>query len=139
MNSVHRFALLASTVVVASSCGDRGAAAASAVEIVSPRDNAETSGEVLVRLSVTGATAVLADGSRREGEGHHHLFVDVDPTAADSVIPRTTGVYHLGTGADTLRLTGLAAGAHRVIAVFAWGDHVPNPAVAADTVSFVVR
>jgi hypothetical protein len=134
---LRRLALL--LVVPAVVACERAATPSVGVEIVSPRDNAETAPDVLVELRVSGARAVLADGSRKEGEGHHHLFVDVDPTHLDSIIPRTPGIFHLGTGGDTLRLTGLTPGAHRVIAVFAYGDHVPIQAVAADTVTFTVR
>ncbi|MGQ0766424.1 MAG: DUF4399 domain-containing protein [Gemmatimonadota bacterium] len=109
------------------------------VEIVSPANESEAGADVLVQLRVTGAMTVPADGSRREGEGHHHLFVNVDPTHADSIIPRTAGTHHLGTGADTIRVTGLPPGRHRLIAVFAYGDHVPIRAVAADTAFVTVR
>ena len=110
-----------------------------AVTIVNPRDGDTTAADLVVRLAVSGASLVPADGSHREGEGHHHLFVDVDPTPADSVIPKVEGVYHIGTGADSLRLEGLASGSHRLIAVFAYGDHVPMASIKPDTVRFVVR
>jgi len=110
-----------------------------AVRIVSPASGDTVGPDVLVRLAVTGARAVPADGSRREGEGHHHLFVDADPTPSDSVIPKLEGIYHIGTGADTLRLSGLTPGRHRLIAIFAFGDHVPMPGVAPDTSWIFVR
>ena len=111
----------------------------SAVTIVSPREGDSTGASVLVRLEVDGARAVPADGNQREGEGHHHVFVDVDPTPADSIVPKREGIYHIGTGADTLRLQDLAPGPHRLIAVFAFGNHRPMPSVARDTVNFAVR
>ncbi|MGE0553378.1 MAG: DUF4399 domain-containing protein [Gemmatimonadales bacterium] len=110
-----------------------------AVRIVSPATGDTVGPELLVRLSVSGARAVPADGSRQDGEGHHHLFVDADPTPGDSVIPKLEGIYHIGTGADTLTLSGLAPGRHRLIAIFAFGDHVPVPGVAPDTAWIVVR
>jgi len=109
------------------------------VRIVSPISGDTVAPDVLVRLGVNGAKLVPADGSRREGEGHHHLFVDADPTPSDSVIPKLEGIYHIGTGADTLRLTGLAPGPHRLIAIFAFGNHVPMPGVAPDTAEIFVR
>lgn len=109
------------------------------VEIVTPADDAEVGADILVQLRVTGAMTVPADGSRREGEGHHHLFVNVDPSHPDSIIPRTAGIHHLGTGADTVRVSGLPPGRHRLIAVFAYGDHVPIRAVAVDTSFVIVR
>lgn len=109
------------------------------VTLVSPRPGDTTGSSVLVRLTVSGAQVVPADGFRREGQGHHHVFVDADVTPPDSVIPKLEGIHHLGTGADTLRLEGLAPGPHRLIAVFASGDHVPMASVKPDTVSFIVR
>jgi len=110
-----------------------------ASHIVSPADGDTVAADVLVRLSVTGERAVPADGTRREGEGHHHVFVDADLTPADSTIPKTDGIYHIGSGADTLRLQGLSPGSHRIITRFAYGDHVPMPGVATDTIWIVVR
>jgi Domain of unknown function (DUF4399) len=114
-------------------------APAAAVTILSPRSGDTTDASLTVRLAVAGAKVVPADGSHTEGEGHHHVFVDADPTPADSVIPKLEGIYHIGTGADSLRLEGLASGPHRLIAVFAYGDHVPMTSVKPDTVNFVVR
>jgi hypothetical protein len=48
-------------------------------------------------------------------------------------------VVHLGKGDTTHAYAGLAPGAHRVIAVLAWGDHVPVEGAVRDTVDFVVR
>ncbi len=132
--------ILAGTMALAlgllAGCGERPAPAAPAAasHILSPRDGDTVPWEFLLQLGVTGATAVPADGMRREGEGHHHVFVDADLTPADSTIPKTDGIYHIGSGADTLRLTGLAAGSHRIITRFAYGDHVPMPGVATDTI-----
>jgi len=110
-----------------------------AVHILSPADGDTVPADVVVRLGVTGARVVPATGIRVEAEGHHHLFVDADLTPADSIIPKTDGIYHIGSGADSLLLQGLTPGRHRIIARFAYGDHVPMPGVATDTVWVVVQ
>jgi hypothetical protein len=46
---------------------------------------------------------------------------------------------HLGTGTSEYTVASLAPGRHRIIAVFASGDHVPMPSVARDTVTVIVR
>jgi len=117
-------------------CTDRPdpAVEPAASRILSPSDGDTVSADVLLHLGVTGARAVPATGLRVEGEGHHHVFVDVDLPPADSAIPKTEGIHHVGSGADTLRLTGLTPGPHRIITRFAWGDHVPMPGVATDTI-----
>ena len=135
----YSFCLAAAVVVCA--CADRPPALVepAASHILSPADGDTVPSEILVKLSVTGAQAVPATGNRIEGEGHHHVFVDADLTPADSAIPKTDGVYHVGSGADTLRISGLLPGTHRIITRFAYGDHVPMPDVATDTVWVVVR
>jgi hypothetical protein len=133
------FCLAAAFVVPA--CADRPAppVASAAVHILAPADGDTVSPDVVVRLGVTGERVVPATGIRVEGEGHHHLFVDADLTPADSTIPKAEGIYHIGSGADSLLLPGLAPGTHRIIARFAYGDHVPVPEVATDTIWVVVR
>ncbi len=128
-------------ILALSACIDRPAPATepAASHILRPADGDTVPSEILVQLSVTGAQAVPATGIRVEGEGHHHLFVDADLTPADSAIPKTDGVYHIGSGADTLRVTGLAPGTHRIITRFAYGDHVPMPGVGTDTIWVTVR
>jgi hypothetical protein len=82
---------------------------------------------------------VPATGMAVAGEGHHHVYLDVDPPTEPGAILTGPGIFHLGKGVDSLRLDSLAGGSHRLIAVFAAGDHVPMAAVRRDTVRFVVR
>jgi len=133
--------LLLAAVLLLAACRERPAPppVAAAERILSPTEGDTVPADFVVRLGVTGARVVPATGTRVEGEGHHHLYVDVDLTPADSAIPKTEGVYHLGSGADSLALQGVAPGPHRLIARFAYGDHVPMTTVATDTVWIVVR
>jgi hypothetical protein len=140
-----RAAMLGGLVAVAAGCG-RGEQPASdraaerpRVEIVAPATGDTVSLPVTIRLAVYGATVVPADGLREEGRGHHHLLVNVDLPAPDQPIPVGDGFIHLGTGATEYVLEGLGPGPHRIIAVFAYGDHVPMASVATDTILIVVR
>jgi hypothetical protein len=108
------------------------------VTIVSPVDGAVISDTVRIQLGANGLTMVPATGQRVEGEAHHHLFIDIDPTADTVMIPKDERIRHLGTGADTVSLV-LTPGTHRIIAVAAWGDHVPVAGARRDTVTFEVR
>jgi hypothetical protein len=110
-----------------------------AVRIASPADGDSVTGSLLVRLIATGVRVVPATGVAVAGEGHHHVYVDVDPIEATGPILTGPGIYHLGKGVDSLRLDGLTAGPHRLIAVFASGDHVPMAGVRRDTARLVVR
>lgn len=136
-----RISSLLGIALLVAACADRPGPPAepAATRVLSPADGDTVASDFVVRLSVTGAQAVPANGRRVEGEGHHHLFVDADLTPADSIIPKTEGIYHLGNGADSLPLRGLAPGTHRLITRFAYGDHMPMTSVATDTVWVVVR
>jgi hypothetical protein len=134
-------------LLAAATCGERAprraeeAAPEKRVEIVAPADGDTVVGpEVEVVLRAVGVRVAPALGERVEGEGHHHLFVDTEVTPPGDTIPKDVpGIVHLGTGAERFVVKDLAPGPHRIVAVFAWGDHVPIPDVAPDTVRIVVQ
>jgi hypothetical protein len=103
------------------------------VEILTPMPVRIMGDSVTVVFGAFGATVVPATGTRVEGEVHHHLFVDVDVTPDGEPVPKREGIYHLGDGADSVRIA-LAPGSHRLIAVLAWGDHVPVAGASRDTI-----
>lgn len=110
------------------------------VEITSPAEGATVPGDsILVTLVTHDAIVEPADARQTPGRGHHHIFIDEDVTSPTEPIPPTSEtIIHLGTGAEEFVIPTLAPGPHRVIAVFAYGDHVPNTEVAQDTVNFTV-
>lgn len=113
---------------------------ASRALMLQPADGDTLGPDVRVVLGAEGVEVVAADGQRVAGRGHHHLFIDTDPTPPGTVIPAgVPGIVHLGTGASEWTIAGLAPGEHRMIAVLAYGDHVPMEGVATDTVRVVVK
>lgn len=110
-----------------------------AVEIVAPADGDTVSLPVTVRLTATGITIAPATGVREEGIGHHHLLINLDGTPDGEPIPAAPGYVHLGSGVSEYVLDSLPPGEHRIIAILAWGDHVPIEGSRRDTVRFVVR
>jgi len=134
-----RYTVLALSTVLwaAAACG--GEPAVRAI-ILQPADGDTVGAEVRVVLGAEGVDVVAADGQPTPGRGHHHLFIDTDPTPAGSVIPAgVPGIVHLGTGAGESTVSGLAPGEHRIVAVLAYGNHVPMEGVATDTIRVVVR
>ena len=108
--------------------------------ILSPTEGDTVGSDITVTLGATGVTIEKASGVRVEGIGHHHLFLDDNVTAADQPIPPATPTtVHIGTGANEWTFKGVPAGPHRIIAVVAYGDHVPMSGVRADTVNVVVK
>lgn len=109
------------------------------VRIVQPKngDTVKTT-DVRVVLEAQGIEIAPA-AEKRPGTGHHHLFLDTDPTPPDSMIPvGVSGIVHLGRGQSEYTFTGVAAGSHRLIAVVAGWDHVPIKPLVVDTIRFVV-
>ena len=110
-----------------------------AVHIVSPADGDTVSGDVTVVLGKENVTIAKADGEHVEGTGHHHLFLDAPPSPDGQPIPpASVTVVHLGKGDSTYTFKGLKPGAHELIAVMGYGDHIPMSA-RRDTVRFVVK
>lgn len=104
------------------------------VEILTPPPGPIVADSLTVRFGANGEIAITpATGTQVAGEAHFHLFVDADVTPDGEVIPKGEGIYHLGDGADSVRVA-VAPGAHRLIAVLASGDHVPVSGATRDTI-----
>jgi hypothetical protein len=137
--------------VILTACGPRPAEEAAqvaegtsvltprAVEIIAPADGDTVSLPATVRLAALGITIAPATGVREEGIGHHHLLINLDATPDGEPIPAAPGYVHLGSGVSEYVLDSLPPGEHRIIAILAWGDHVPILGARRDTVRFVVR
>jgi uncharacterized protein DUF4399 len=108
--------------------------------IVSPKDGDTTGTDVTIVLAKEGpVTIAKASGTKTQGEGHYHLFLDTTVTAEGQVIlPTTKHVIHIGTGDSTYTFKGLAPGQHAIVAVLGYGDHSVMAAKQA-TVHFVVK
>jgi hypothetical protein len=115
-------------------------APAAAVVIVSPKDGDTTGADVTVKLTKEGPVSIeKASGTKAEGVGHYHLFLDTAVVAEGVVIPPTTKhMVHIGTGDSTYTFKGLTPGQHQIIAVIGYGDHSAM-AARRDTVQFVVK
>jgi hypothetical protein len=116
------------------------AAAGPEVVITSPKEGDSTGKDVTVTLSKQGPVTIeKASGTKADGVGHYHLFLDTAVVADGTVIPPTTAhMVHIGTGDSTYTFKGLTPGAHQIIAVIGYGDHSAM-AGKRDTVNFVVK
>ena len=129
-------------VLVVPACG-RGetprAVEEARVEIVAPAEGDTVTLPLTVRLSAAGVEVVPATGAAEAGKGHHHLAIGIDAPADTAPLPGAPVVIHLGTGASEHVIDSLPSGSHRIIAIFAAGDHRPMPEVRRDTVTVIVR
>lgn len=143
-------ALAAAVTAVACSPADKPAttdtaavATAVAVEpsvsIVGVADGDSVSQPFTVRLEAQGVEVIAATGTSEPGKGHHHLVIDGDAPPDSLPLPAMPVVIHMGTGATERVIDSLPPGPHRIIAIFAGGDHVPMTSVRRDTVTVIVR
>lgn len=115
------------------------AAPMATVSIVSPAEGDSTGADVKFVLSEQNVKIEKSAGTKVDGVGHYHLFLDTIPVADGVVIPpNSKHIAHIGTGDSTYTFKGLAPGAHEVIAVIGYGDHSAMPE-KRDTVHFVVK
>lgn len=116
------------------------AAGGAAIRITSPANGDTVGPTVKVTVETQGVTLEKANGSHVAGHGHFHLFVDTTVTMGSTPIPPTgKKIIHVGSGANEVTLTGLAAGPHRIIAVLGYGDHVVMNGAKQDTIQIFVK
>jgi hypothetical protein len=153
MNARARVLATGTLVLALMACGDAPqggaggespsvapAVAGPAVQIVQPADGAAVQSTVTIVLEVSGGLTIMPAGTMDPGTGHHHLVVDAPVPPAGAPIPTTPGVHiHMGQAQTEYEITGLAAGAHTVIAVVGDGGHMPLTPLVTDTVRFVVQ
>lgn len=125
--------------VLVASCARETPGPQASVEILSPAEGDSVTLPLTIRLGASGVEVVPATGQVEPGKGHHHLILDGDVPSDTVALPSPPVAIHLGTGATEYTVDSLAPGPHRVIAVFAAGNHVPMRDVRRDTVHFVVR
>lgn len=128
------------TLAIASACGGGdGAATEGPAAIITAPANGDTvrGTAVTVQLGARGIT-IRPAGTNEANTGHHHLFIDRDPTPVGEAIPVEPGIVHLGAAQTEYALEGLAPGEHRVIALIGDFAHVRIGTVATDTVHFTV-
>ena len=107
--------------------------------IVSPADGDTVSQPFTVRLEASGVEVIAATGTSEPGKGHHHLAIDGDAPSDATPLPAAPVVIHMGNGATERVIDSLSPGPHRIIAIFAGGDHVPMTSVKRDTITVIVR
>ena len=140
MRSIHArsVAVTAALALMAGACGDGGRDGGASVDtteemtdearreptlaVASPMEGTSVRGNVVnLDLEGTGVRIVRPDGDRSGATGHYHVFIDREPPAPGTVIPREPGIVH--TADDPVVLPGLAVGTHRLIVVYGDGTH----------------
>jgi hypothetical protein len=115
-----------------------GAQAGPTLKITSPKDGATIAGDtVTITWESSGVKIVPAADAKAKEEAHFHVFVDREDCKPGVEIPRgmeKEGIYH--TAANSHQLKDLKPGAHKVIVVLSYNNHVPWEPLVTATVTF---
>ena len=145
-------AALAALLLLAAGCGDNANHPAlsglvttstaapepgATIAITSPEDGDVIKGNV-VKLEVDTGTLKLVkpDGDTSGTTGHLHVFIDRDPPAAGTVIPKEPGIVH--SADNPVVLSGLHVGKHKLTVVYGDGTHA-RIGDASDTITVDVQ
>lgn len=109
------------------------------VYIISPKDGDKVTGPVTVLFGLKGM-GIAPAGIKVENTGHHHLLVDSDPPADQSLpLPATPTSIHFGKGQTETTLT-LPPGKHTLQLVLGDFLHIPHlPAVVSKKITITVQ
>ena len=114
------------------------APAGAKVYFIEPRDGAEITGPVVVKMGLAGM-GVAPAGVEKKDTGHHHILVnqkDFDPMAP---LPQDDKHRHFGAG-QTETTLNLPAGKHTLQLILGDHNHIPhNPLVASDVITITVK
>lgn len=109
------------------------------VYFISPKDGASVHNPVLVQFGLKGM-GIAPAGVKFDNTGHHHLLIDSDPPADQSLpLPATDKIVHFGKG-QTQTTVELTPGKHTLQLVFADLNHIPHsPPVLSKKITITVQ
>ncbi len=106
------------------------------VFITEPANGAKVTSPVKICMGVEGLILEPSSEGVNEGAGHHHILFSSLP--ADLSKPLGKGEVHLSDG-STCRTFTFAPGRHVIIALFAYGNHVPYNPPITDKIMIMVK
>ncbi|QPJ60854.1 MAG: DUF4399 domain-containing protein [Candidatus Nitronauta litoralis] len=99
------------------------------VTIIKPLNGDTVGAPVEVCIKVEGLELEPAKMGVNEGKGHHHILFSSLPKDLSKPLGKQE-VIHMGSGVACHTLN-LAPGTHSLLALFAYGNHVPyNPPIS---------
>ncbi len=109
------------------------------VYIISPKDGATVKSPVTVQFGLKGM-GIAPAGMKFENAGHHHLVIDSEPPADQSMpLPTTEKLLHFGKGQTEASVT-LPPGKHTLQLVLGDQNHTPhNPPVVSKKITITVN
>ncbi len=114
------------------------APAGAKVYFIEPKNGAEISGPVVVKMGLSGM-GVAPAGVEKKDTGHHHILVDQATFDGKAPLPADDKHRHFGNGQTETALT-LPAGTHTLQLVLGDHNHIPhNPPVTSDVITITVK
>ncbi len=140
---LKRLALVASLLAAASPIAlaqdfRQPAPAGAKVYFIEPKNGAEITGPVVVKMGLAGM-GVAPAGTEKKDTGHHHILVNQKLGDDKSPLPADDKHRHFGNGQTETTLT-LPAGTHTLQLVLGDHNHIPhNPLVASEVITITVK
>ena len=109
------------------------------VYIISPKNGETVKNPVTIRFGLKGM-GIAPAGIKFDNTGHHHLLLDTDAPADQSMpLPATDKIVHFGKGQTETTLT-LTPGKHTLQLLLADMNHVPHePLVISKKITITVQ
>ena len=115
-----------------------GAQTGPTLKVTSPVNGENFPGDtVTITYEATGVKIVPGSEAKVKEEAHFHLFLDREDFRAGVEIPRDMekeGIFH--TPKNSHELKDLKPGAHKVVVVLSYNNHVPWEPFVTATVTF---
>ena len=102
------------------------------------KDGQQVSSPLKVEMGVSGLSVDTANGKLKPASGHHHILIDLDSVATETVIPKDSVHIHFGNAQTTATLT-LKPGTHKLTLQFADALHRSYGAKLTSSVVVVVK
>lgn len=129
---------LAALVSTAQAIAQSPAPADAKVFFVEPKNGAEISGAVTVKMGLSGMEISPA-GVEKANSGHHHILVDTPLKDAKAPLPADDNHRHFGKGQTEATLE-LKPGTHTLQLVLGDHNHAPhNPPVVSEVITITVK
>lgn len=107
------------------------------VIITEPENMTQVSNPFKVCMAAEGLIVEPTDDHPYEGRGHHHILFSSLPKDLTLPLKKKEGI-HLSKGQQCVSLE-MEPGKHVIIALFAYGDHVPYNPPISDRILVTVR
>jgi hypothetical protein len=102
------------------------------LKIIKPINGDELQGPVEICMEVKNLVVEPAKMGINEGKGHHHILFSSLPADLSQPLGKKE-VVHLGSGVSC-HTVKLSPGKHSLLALFAYGNHVPYDPPVSDKI-----